>query len=110
MRSITLVILYTLLPRQRTSIYARSSKRKGRARWIALYTSNVARGVVSRRAEGKSIPASIVNLAAGQVSIRLGAKGAEPGDGDGLYDSYRFIERGDADPMIAGGSAAAITR
>ena len=32
------------------------------------------------------IPATIVNLASGQVSIRTGAKGPELRRGDGLYD------------------------
>ncbi len=62
------------------------------------------------------IPASIINLAAGQVSIRFGASGpnlasctACSAGAHALGDSYRIIERGDADVMIAGGSEAAIT-
>lgn len=62
------------------------------------------------------IPAAIVNLAAGQVSIRWGAKGPNEAtatacttSAHSIGDAYRIIERGDADVMIAGGSEAAIT-
>lgn len=62
------------------------------------------------------IPATIVNLAAGQVSIRFGAKGpnsatctACSAGAHAIGDSYRLIERGDADVMICGGTEAAIT-
>ena len=69
-----------------------------------------------RRISPFFIPASIVNLAAGQVSIRFGASGpnlasctACSAGAHAVGDSYRIIERGDADVMIAGGSEAAIT-
>ncbi|HXN65851.1 MAG TPA: beta-ketoacyl-ACP synthase II [Candidatus Acidoferrales bacterium] len=62
------------------------------------------------------IPASIVNLAAGHISIRHGAKGpnsatatACSASAHALGDSFKIIQRGDADVMIAGGSEAAIT-
>jgi 3-oxoacyl-[acyl-carrier-protein] synthase II len=62
------------------------------------------------------IPAAIVNLAAGQVSIRHGAKGPNEAtatacttSAHSIGDAYRIIERGDADVMIAGGAEAAIT-
>jgi 3-oxoacyl-[acyl-carrier-protein] synthase II len=62
------------------------------------------------------IPAAIINLAAGQVSIRFGAKGpnmatctACAASAHALGDAYELIRRGDADAMIAGGSEAAIT-
>jgi 3-oxoacyl-[acyl-carrier-protein] synthase II len=62
------------------------------------------------------IPAAIVNLAAGQVSIRYRACGpneatatACTSSAHSLGDAYRIIERGDADAMIAGGAEAAIT-
>jgi 3-oxoacyl-[acyl-carrier-protein] synthase II len=62
------------------------------------------------------IPSSIVNLAAGQVSIRFGARGpnAAPctacsAGSHAIGDSFRIVERGDAEVMIAGGSEAAIT-
>jgi len=62
------------------------------------------------------IPAAIINLAAGQVSIRYGAKGPNEAtatacttSAHSIGDAYRIIERSDADVMIAGGSEAAIT-
>ena len=62
------------------------------------------------------IPAAIVNLAAGQVSIRYGAKGPNEAtatacttSAHSVGNAYRAIERGDADVMIAGGAEAAIT-
>ncbi|MBI4470174.1 MAG: beta-ketoacyl-ACP synthase II [Acidobacteria bacterium] len=62
------------------------------------------------------IPASIVNLAAGHVSIRFGARGpnsatatACSAGAHAIGDSYRLISRGDADAMICGGSEAAVT-
>ena len=62
------------------------------------------------------IPASIGNLATGQVSIRLGAAGpnsatctACSAGTHAIGDSFKIIERGAADVMIAGGSEAAIT-
>jgi len=62
------------------------------------------------------IPAAIVNLASGWVSIRTGAKGPNSATctacttgAHAVGDSYRIIQRGDADVMIAGGSEAAIT-
>ena len=62
------------------------------------------------------IPSAIINLAAGQVSIRFGAKGpnlatctACSASAHALGESFEIIRRGDADAMIAGGSEAAIT-
>jgi 3-oxoacyl-[acyl-carrier-protein] synthase II len=62
------------------------------------------------------IPSAIINLAAGQVSIRFGAKGpnsatctACSASAHALGDAFEIIRRGDADTMIAGGSEAAIT-
>ena len=62
------------------------------------------------------IPGSIVNLAAGHVSIRHGAKGpneatatACTSSAHSIGDAFRIIQRGDADAMIAGGTEAAIT-
>ena len=69
-----------------------------------------------RRISPFFIPASIINLAAGQVSIRFGAKGpnlatctACSASAHAVGESYEIIKRGDADAMIAGGSEAAIT-
>ena len=62
------------------------------------------------------IPAVIVNLAAGHVSIRYGAKGPNEAtstacttSAHAIGDAYRIIQHCDADVMIAGGSEAAIT-
>jgi 3-oxoacyl-[acyl-carrier-protein] synthase II len=62
------------------------------------------------------IPSAIINLAAGQVSIRFGAKGpnsatctACSASAHAIGDAYEIIRRADADVMIAGGSEAAIT-
>jgi len=69
-----------------------------------------------RRISPFFIPASIVNLASGYVSIRWGAKGpnsatctACSSSAHAVGDSYRLIERSDADVMICGGAEAAIT-
>jgi 3-oxoacyl-[acyl-carrier-protein] synthase II len=62
------------------------------------------------------IPGSIINLAAGHVSIRFGARGpneatatACTSSAHSIGDAFRIIQRGDADTMIAGGTEAAIT-
>ena len=62
------------------------------------------------------IPSAIINLAAGHVSIRFGAKGpysatctACSASAHAIGDAYEIIKRADADVMIAGGSEAAIT-
>jgi len=69
-----------------------------------------------RRISPFFIPASIINLAAGHVSIRLGATGpncatctACAAGAHALGDSFKMIQRGTADVMVAGGSEAAIT-
>jgi len=62
------------------------------------------------------IPSAIVNLAAGQVSMRIGAKGPNEAtatacttSAHSIGDSFRIIQHNDADVMVAGGSEAAIT-
>ena len=69
-----------------------------------------------RRISPFFIPAAIINLAAGQVSIRFGAKGpnsatctACSASAHAIGDAFEIIARDDADVMIAGGSEAAIT-
>jgi 3-oxoacyl-[acyl-carrier-protein] synthase II len=61
------------------------------------------------------IPATIVNLAAGYVSIRTGAKGPNSATATActtgahaIGDSFKIIQRGDADVMICGGAEAPI--
>ena len=62
------------------------------------------------------IPATIVNLASGQVSIRYGAKGpnsatatACSASAHAVGDAFKIIQRCDAEVMIAGGAEASIT-
>src|SRR5262245_59554829 len=62
------------------------------------------------------IPSAIINLAAGQVSIRFGAKGpnsatctACSASAHAIGDAYEIIRRGRGSVMIGGGSEAAIT-
>jgi 3-oxoacyl-[acyl-carrier-protein] synthase II len=62
------------------------------------------------------IPAAIINLAAGHVSMRWGARGPNEAtatacttSAHSIGDAYKIIARNDADVMIAGGTEAAIT-
>ena len=62
------------------------------------------------------IPASIINLASGYISIRTGAKGPNSATATActtgahaVGDSFKLIERGAADAMICGGAEATIT-
>jgi 3-oxoacyl-[acyl-carrier-protein] synthase II len=62
------------------------------------------------------IPATIINLASGSVSIRTGAKGPNSAtatacttSAHSIGDSFRIIRYGDADVMICGGTEAAVT-
>ncbi len=62
------------------------------------------------------IPSLVANLASGQISIRLGAKGpnscvatACATGTHAIGDSFKIIQRGAADVMLAGGCEAAIT-
>ena len=63
------------------------------------------------------IPATVVNLASGYVSIRVGAKGpnsatatACASGAHAIGDSFKIIQRGDADVMICGGTEAPVCR
>lgn len=69
-----------------------------------------------RRVSPFFLPASIANLAAGQVSIRLGLKGPNLANvtacatsTHSIGDSFKIIQRGDADIMFAGGAEYPIT-
>ncbi len=69
-----------------------------------------------RRISPFFIPATIVNLASGYVSIRSGAKGPNSAtatacttSSHSIGDSFRMIQRGDADAMICGGTEGAVT-
>ena len=69
-----------------------------------------------RRISPFFIPAVIINLASGHVSIRSGAKGPNSAtatacatSAHSIGDSYRLIERGDAVAMICGGAEATVT-
>ncbi len=69
-----------------------------------------------RRVTPFFIPATIVNLASGHVSIRWNAKGpnsatatACTSGAHAVGDSFRLIQHGYADAMICGGAEAAIT-
>jgi 3-oxoacyl-[acyl-carrier-protein] synthase II len=62
------------------------------------------------------IPMFIPDIAAGLISIRHGAKGANyatvsacASSAHAIGDAFRFIQRGDADAMIAGGAEATLT-
>jgi 3-oxoacyl-[acyl-carrier-protein] synthase II len=77
-------------------------------------------GVLKEKGPGRVspffIPMTIINLASGQVAIRIGAKGpnscavtACATGNNCIGDAYRLIQRGDADVMVAGGAEAAVT-
>jgi 3-oxoacyl-[acyl-carrier-protein] synthase II len=62
------------------------------------------------------IPAAIINLASGYVSITFGLKGpnsatatACSSGAHAVGDSFKIVQRGDADVMVCGGAEAAIT-
>jgi beta-ketoacyl-acyl-carrier-protein synthase II len=69
-----------------------------------------------RRVNPFTIPMFIPDMAAGQVSISLGAKGinncsvtACASGANSIGDAFRVIQKGDVDVMIAGGTEATIT-
>jgi 3-oxoacyl-[acyl-carrier-protein] synthase II len=68
-----------------------------------------------RRISPFFIPATIVNLASGHVSMRTGAKGPNSAtatacttSAHSIGDSFKIIQRDDADVMICGGAEACI--
>ncbi|WP_409294743.1 beta-ketoacyl-ACP synthase II [Peribacillus sp. SCS-26] len=70
-----------------------------------------------RRVSPFFVPMMIPDMAAGQVSITLGAKGfnsctvtACATGTNSIGDAFKVIQRGDADAMVTGGSEAPITR
>ena len=77
--------------------------------------------VLKERGPGRVSPffiqMTIINLASGQVAIRIGAKGPNSSvvtacatGNHCIGDAARLIQRGDADVMVAGGAEAAITQ
>jgi 3-oxoacyl-[acyl-carrier-protein] synthase II len=69
-----------------------------------------------RRLSPFFIPATIINLASGYISIRTGAKGPNSAtatacttSAHSIGDSFKIIQRGDAAAMICGGTEACIT-
>jgi 3-oxoacyl-[acyl-carrier-protein] synthase II len=82
-----------------------------------LETAELVRHRGTGRVSPFFIPASIINLAAGHVGMRIGARGptyatvsACATSNHAIGDAFHVIRRGDARMMIAGGTEAAINR
>jgi 3-oxoacyl-[acyl-carrier-protein] synthase II len=85
----------------------------GLGTWEDQYRTLLEKG--PRRVSPFFIPMMIANMASGQISIMTGAKGpnstAVTACATGTHsigDSFKMIQRGDADVMIAGGAEATI--
>ena len=128
-RKIDLFILYAIVASDVAVKSARLSVTRENAERIGVYIGSGIGGFGTIEAQHTNflnkgprkispffIPASISNLATGQVSIRLGTTGpnsatctACSAGCHAIGDSFKIIERGAADVMIAGGAEAAIT-
>lgn len=71
----------------------------------------------ARRVSPFFIPMMIINMAAGHIGIKLGAKGpnetivtACASSTHAIGDAFEMIKRGDADLLITGGTEASITK
>src|ERR1700719_3215022 len=91
-------------------------KKMGRFIHFAVAAADEAMKMSQLKVSPFFIPAAIVNLAAGHVSMRFGAKGPNEAtatacttSAHSIGDSFRIIQHSDADVMIAGRSEAAIT-
>jgi 3-oxoacyl-[acyl-carrier-protein] synthase II len=80
-------------------------------------TSAILRNQGPRRVSPFFIPATLINLASGQVSMKYGFKGPNHSvvtacatGTHAIGDAMRLIQHGDADVMVAGGAEAAINR
>ncbi|ADH99049.1 beta-ketoacyl-ACP synthase II [Salisediminibacterium selenitireducens] len=78
--------------------------------------TNLYRERGQRRVSPFFVPMLIPDMASGQVSIKLGAKGinscsvtACASGANSIGDAFKVIQRGDADAMITGGAEAPIT-
>ncbi len=79
-------------------------------------TSDIIRDRGPRKISPYFIPAVITNLAPGQVSMRFGLKGpsytttsACSSSAHSLGEAFRWIQRGDIDAAVTGGSEAAVS-
>ncbi|MBA8667291.1 beta-ketoacyl-ACP synthase II [Holosporaceae bacterium 'Namur'] len=80
-------------------------------------TANILAEKGTRRISPFFIPASLINLASGHISIKYGFKGPNHAvvtacstGAHAIGDAARMIALGDADVMVAGGSEAAVCR